>query len=69
LEQCRFKGRARALFGVCARRSARSARLWRVKGRRRDAARRQRGGAARRMAEGKEAERIGVTAENWPENP
>jgi hypothetical protein len=48
---------ARALLGTLARRSACSARLWRVKGRRRDAARRMRGGAARRMAIGKEAER------------
>jgi hypothetical protein len=54
--QCRFKV-ARALLGTLARRSACSTRLWRVKGRRRDAARRMRGGAARRMAEGKEAER------------
>ena len=52
-EQCRFKGRARALFGVCARRSARSARLWRVQSRRREAACRLRVGAARRMADGK----------------
>ena len=59
-EPCSVASRrsARALLGALARRSACSARLWRVKGRRRDAARRMRGGAARRRADGTEADRL-----------